>query len=307
MPVRNVEAELEKLTALSGASLDDALPALRKALGDRINVVVAKAARIAAERKLHDLLPDLLRAFDRLFEKPVERDPQCWGKNAIAKALVELECRQSAPFLRGIRHIQMEPLWGGQSDTASTLRGACVLALVVCTDIDPGKIQRCLVDALADPAAPVRVEASRALSQMDSGLVLRLKAHLGDEEPNVMGQVFDSLLQIESAEGVTFVAGFLKSPNDAIREEAALALGASRSAAAVALLRQAWEKTKEEILLRAISASRQQEAIEFLLDLVRDGRRKDASDAVEALALHKDREPEVRRLFQQRFGTEPRP
>jgi len=304
--VRNVEAELTKLAELSGAPLSEAVPALRRALADRINVVVAKAARMAAERQMHDLLPDLLRAFDRLFEKPVERDPQCWGKNALAKALVDLDHRESAPFLRGIRHIQMEPVWGGQADTASTLRGACVLALVACTDIDPERTQRCLVDALADRAAPVRVEASRALAQMDGGLVLRLKAHLGDEEPNVIGQVFDSLLQIERDEGVNFVAQFLKSANDAVREEAALALGASRSPAAVALLREVWDQTKEEVLLRAISASRQEEAIEFLLDLVRDGRMKDASAAMEALALHKDREPEVRRLFQERFGSKPR-
>ena len=294
MAVRNVEAELAKLTPLRDAPPAEALPALGKALGDRINVVVAKAAKIAAERRMHALIPDLLRALDRLFEKPVERDPQCWGKNALAQALVDLEHREAAPFLRGIRHIQMEAVWGGQEDTASTMRGICVLALVTCSDVAPEQKLRCLVDALADRAATVRVEAARALSQMDGSLLLRLKARLGDREATVIGQVFDSLLHVEREEGLAFVAEFLKSEDEAIREEASLALGASRMPGAVAPLREAWEAAKDEVLLRAISASRQDEAIAFLLDLVRNGRIRDAEAALEALAIHKDSE-EIRK------------
>src|SRR5271157_3396463 len=222
MAVRNVEAELARLTTVQDAAT------LRKALSDGINVLVAKAARIAAERKLRELVPDLLCAFDRLFEKPVERDPQCWGKNAIAKALVDLEYRESAPFLRGIGHIQLEPVWRGHEDTASTLRGTCVLALVACGDVPRETILRRLVDALTDTAEPVRVEAARALAQMEGeegALLLRLKARLGDPEPGVTGQVFDSLIQVERGEALKFVAEFLKSADEAVREEAALALG----------------------------------------------------------------------------------
>ena len=316
MAVRNVEAELAKLTPLGDAPAADAVPALRKALADRVNVIVAKAARIAGERRLREVLPDLLRAFDRLLEKPVERDPQCWGKTALAKALAGLEYREAAPFLRGMRHIQMEPVWGGQEDTAAALRGACVLALVACTDTAPETTLRALVDAMADRAAPVRVEASRALAQMDGGLLLRLKARLGDEEPGVIGQVFDSLLSVEREEALPFVAEFLQSAQDWVREESALALGASRMPGAVPLLRSAWEATREDAMLRAISASRQEEAMAFLLGLVRDGRRGEAESALLALEIHKDseeirekvraavaeREPDIRRLFAERFS-----
>lgn len=313
MAVRNVEAELAKLTAAQDPAT------LRKALADRINVVVAKAARIAAERQMRELLADLLHAFDRLFEKPVERDPQCWGKNAIAKALVELGHRESAPFLRGIGHIQMEPVWGGQEDTASTLRGTCVLALVACGDVPREKVLRRLVDAFTDRAEPVRVEVARALAQMEGeegALLLRLKARMGDKEPGVTGQVFDCLLHVEREEALDFVGEFLKSTDEVVREEAALALGASRLPAAVELLRAAWTRTKEEALLRAISSSRLDGAIAFLLDLVKDGRAQDASAAIEALSLHKDspeirkqvktaaesREREIAELFRERFG-----
>ena len=58
----------------------------------------------------HEKIPDLLRAFDRLFEKPAEKDPQCWGKNAIAVALRDLGYQSSEPFLRGLRHTAHLPL-----------------------------------------------------------------------------------------------------------------------------------------------------------------------------------------------------
>src|ERR1035438_2125663 len=167
MAHRQIEAEVERLTLLRESPPDEALAALKKALSDRVNLIVAKAAKIAAEMRLHDLLPDLLRAFDRLFEKPAERDPQCWGKNAISKALVALDHRHSAPFLRGIRHIQMEPVWGGEADTAATLRGTCALALPSCADVTRGQILRHLVDALSDSALPVRSDAARAVAQME--------------------------------------------------------------------------------------------------------------------------------------------
>lgn len=131
-----VEQQLENLRALRALGPTEAAVAvLRKALRDRVNVVVAKAAAITAEFQLQSLIPDLLEVFNRLFEKVRDTDPQCWGKNALAKALKDLGHSESAAFLRGMRHIQMEPVWGGEADTAAPLRGTCVLAVVQCIDI----------------------------------------------------------------------------------------------------------------------------------------------------------------------------
>jgi len=288
MAVRKLEAELEKLGLLRDAPEQDAAAGLRKALSDRVNVIVAKAAKIAAERQMRELIPDLLRAFDRLFEKPAERDPQCWGKNAIAKGLVDLDYRESPPFLRGMRHVQMEPVWGGQEDTAETLRSTSVLALATCTDLRRETVLRELVDRMADDAVPVRVEAARAVAQMggdESYLLLRLKARAGDQEPRVLGQVFDSVLQVERAEGLVFVGSFLESKDESVRGEAALSIGASRMAGGFELLRGAWERRREEVVLRAMSASRQDEAIAFLREIARDGRPAEAKAAKEALGI----------------------
>jgi HEAT repeat protein len=318
--VRKVEQEIERLSLLRTAPESEATTALAKALTDRVNLVVAKAAKIAGERRLSALVPKLLRAFDRLFEN----DPQCWGKNAIAQALVDLEYRESAPYVRGAQHIQMEPVWGGQQDTATTLRGICVLALASGTDLPREDTLRLLVDALVDAADPVRVEAVRALAQMggaEGALLLRLKARMGDKELPVVGQTFDSLLAIERESAIAFVAGFLKGADEGIRAEAALSLGSSRLPAAVTALRAAWDENKDPDLrlavLRGLAVSRQPEALDFLLDLVKEGRARDACAAIEALSVDRDsdairesvegaadgREPEIQEALRAAFAN----
>jgi hypothetical protein len=319
---RKVEQEIEALTRLRDVPAEEAQPALRKALGDRVNLIVAKAAKIAAERQFQELVPDLLHAFERLMEKPVERDPQCWGKNAVAAALKDLEYPQSTPFLRGTRHIQMEPVYGGHADTAENLRGTCLLALVACADLERGDALRCFASALAERSHVIRLEAARALGQMqgdESALLLRFKALLGDEDPEVSGQVFDSLLAIEGEQGLEFVAGFL-SRGGPRAEEAALAIGSSRMPRAFDVLKETWAGTRNpefrEVLLRAIGAVRSEAGIEWLLEQVRNARMRDAVGALRALALHKgsdeirgqvqtavsDREPEIQEEYRREFG-----
>jgi hypothetical protein len=307
---RKVEEQLEMLSALRAAGPGDtAIAALRSGLRNRVNVVVAKSAALADEFQLKELMPELLQAFERLFADPVKSDPQCWGKNALARAIKDLGHADSALFVRGARHIQMEPVWGGQEDTAPTLRGTCLLALVQCTDITRERVLRHLVDALADRAKPVRIDAVRTLREMEgmeSALLLRLKAKAGDRETEVTGQVFDSLLALERDEAIPFVAEFLASEGDD-RQEAALALGASDLAESVPILTRAWEhsrmRDRKQMLLRAMSASRQQSSREFLLRLVQAGRSADCLDALEALALHKgsaEVREEVKRAVAQR-------
>jgi HEAT repeat protein len=272
---------------------------LRKALKDRSNLIVAEAAKVAAHLHQAALVADLLAAFDRLFEDPVKIDPKCWGKTAIIKALTAMDYGESAPFLRGARHVQMEPVWGGQEDAAMHLRANSVLALVACSDLTRPEILRHLVDALADDLGPVRMEAVRALEQMngeESCLALRVKAYAGDLRPVVLGQVFDSLLQLENERAVPFVAGFMKSSNGETRDEAALALGGARLPSAVKLLIETWHNSRRgefgPIVLRALSSSRDETAFAFLLDLVKEGSSRESAAALDALKLHAD-SPEI--------------
>src|SRR5438270_2161119 len=88
MPVRNIERELQLLKELcASGSPETRARELRKALKDKVNVVVAKGAALIGELGICDLIPELCSTFDRLLLQPRKSDPQCWGKTAIAKAL----------------------------------------------------------------------------------------------------------------------------------------------------------------------------------------------------------------------------
>jgi HEAT repeat protein len=176
---------------------------------------------------------------------------------------------------------------------------------MACTDITRAELFRCLVDGLTEKESVVRTEAVRGLAELDgdeAALLLRMKARVGDEEPRILGQVFDALWKVEGERAIAFVAPFLEAPADAVREEAALALGASRFAAAVGILRDALDRGRHpqfrEVLLRALSLTRQPAALDFLLGLVKTGRMADAEAALDALALHRENQ-EIRRLAQE--------
>jgi hypothetical protein len=303
---RKLEDRIEQLRQLRTHSpVAGADTTIRKALTDRSNLIVAEAAKTASELHLSELIPDLLATFDRLFEEAVKSDPKCWGKTAIVKALAQLDYSESPPFLRGSKHVQMEPVWRGQEDSAVQLRANSFLALVQCTDVTRFEVLRHLVNAMSDPADPVRIEAVRAMHQIggeECVLLLRLKARVGDRRPLIIGHVFDALLNMERDQAVPFVAEYLRSGDEALRDEAALALGASRLPSGLKELIETWKVTRSEgsseILLRAISSSRLPEAIEFLLHLLRTGTERQSAGAAEALKLH-EASPEILILIDQ--------
>ena len=137
---RNFDTELAALESLRDQSPQAALPELTKALNLRNNYLVAKAATLAQHHELTSLTPNLTAAFPRFLEDATKSDPQCWAKNAIAKALAAFEYQESELFLTGMRHIQLEPTWGGTTDTAGPLRGTCALALVQCRELNSHKV-----------------------------------------------------------------------------------------------------------------------------------------------------------------------
>jgi len=284
MPKKQLEQQLEALDTLRQAGPTPASSeALRKALGNRNNYYVGKAAKVAADLVLTGLIPDLLTALGRFFTDPGKSDPQCWAKNAIVQALADLGHADSASFLRGLRHVQMEPVWGGQSDTAGPLRARCALALVQCRDLSDSVLLSHLIEVLTDQDKTVRVEAARAIGRIDrpeSALLLRLRALVGDPEPEVLGACFSALLAIEGERSITFVTRFLDDPDEAIMGEAALALGMTHDDGAFKILKDHWERRHADVLLSAIALTNLPEALDFLIDQVA----ADSLSALEALA-----------------------
>jgi len=285
---RKFEEQLAALDALRQAGPEIRNPALHKALGHRNNFVVAKAANLVREFNLADSLPQLLTAFDRFFDDPVKSDPQCWAKNAISRALATMEYQEAEVFLRGMGHIQMEPVWGGSSDTAGTLRATCVLALVQCRSLTERDLLTHLIELLADKDKSVRAEVVRAIEQIGSPsavLLLRLRAILGTDEPEVLGACYGAILRIEGVRAIPWVRRFLASADDTAAE-AALAIAGTHSPEGFEALRECFATANDpwwrSVLLSAIALSRQDAALEFLLELVK-AESLEAEAAIEAL------------------------
>src|SRR5277367_2456481 len=130
-----LEDQLAALDALRHQPPEDVVEPLRKALANRNNLIVAKAADLVRQFQLTQLTPEVLTAFDRFFEDPVKTDPQCWAKNSLSRTLAQFDHSDAELFLRGMKHIQLEPSYGGASDSAGTLRATCALALVQCRSL----------------------------------------------------------------------------------------------------------------------------------------------------------------------------
>lgn len=289
MPHRAFDEQMEALDALKGRELDaDAIALIKKSLANRSNFIVAKAVRLAEDNFLPDLLPDLLDAYDRFFTNAEKTDPQCWAKNSLSRALARLACRDKDVFLRGLRHHQLEPTWGGRSDSAGTLRANCAHALVSCDGLDNQQLLVILLDTLVDPDKSVRVETVRATAQLGEIAVpvLRLRALIPGEEPEVLGQCFSAVLAIERDGAIPFVAGFLEAGDDPAGE-AAFALAETRSPAALHALLQRQKDFSDEwfsgVLLSAIALTRLPEAVDFLIGMIERDERE-AARAIEALS-----------------------
>lgn len=221
---RSLNEKLARLRALRGeSSSPQMLPELRRLLGDASNLVVAEAAALAGRVHATSLAPDLVAAFDRFLVNPVKSDKLCRAKIALAETLNQLEFDDEEFLWRGARYVQLEPAWGGSQDTAAPLRVVCAFALV---RLRARGVQRFLVDLLSDAEKSGRVGAAQVLAYSETeaaGLLLRLKARLGDPETDVVAECFNGLLMLNAAEAIPFIGEFLEARHQTVREAAILA------------------------------------------------------------------------------------
>jgi HEAT repeat protein len=326
---RSSEAKLARLRQLRGASASSQLrEELRGFLRDASNFVVADAAELAGEAHLTDLASDLAAAYVRFLDNPVKKDKLCRAKIAVVEALNKLEFGDEEFYLRGVRYVQMEPAWGKPVDAAVQIRVACAFGLV---RIRYRGVLALLVDLLADPEKGVRAGAARALAYSGTeaaGLLLRLKARLGDAESEVVSDCLSGIVELNPEQGVGFVAGFLAAPPAEVQEAALLALGGSRRPEAFEVLKSFAEKQRgelgdlQEVAHLALALLRLPAATDYLLTLLADESQAAASTALAALAVHRHdpgvrervatavagkRDAALQSLFERRFGGDQPP
>jgi len=294
--VSSLEEQLDRLAELRGQPPSpEGRAEAAKCLNSKMNLVAAKAARIAGAWQAAELEPELLAAFDRFMVKPETTDKRCAAKVEILKALCKLEYSSPSVFRRGLQHIQMEPTWGGSVDTAAEVRALGAMGLAQTNY--PDALEE-IVPLLLDRERDARIGAVRAIGASGlpgASLLLRLKALSGDE-PEVLGECFAALLRAAPAQSLEFVAKSLDHHEEAVAEAAALALGDSRLESAFGALRDAFERSRarpRRTLLLAIALLRRENAIDYLLDLVQNGESQASADAVAAFAMY-EKDPNLR-------------
>ncbi len=156
----------------------------------------------------------------------------------------------------------------------------------------------------------MRAEAARAVESAGSpsaALLLRLRAVLGRDEPEVLGACYNGILRIEGTAAVPWVARFLAAADDAAAE-AALAIAADRSPEAFVALRDRFLEEPDPwfqgVLLSAIALTRQEAAIGFLLELV--GKRSPHAEAAIDALLRSMPSPEVVQQLESLSAGNPR-
>jgi HEAT repeat protein len=303
--VSSLEEQLDRMAELRGQSPSpEGWAEVAQALKSKMNLVAAKAARIVGEwgeSQAAELTSELAAAFDRFMVKPETSDKRCAAKIEILKTLCKLEHPSPAIFRRAMQHIQMEPTWGGLVDTAAEVRALGAMGLA---QTDYTEALEEIVPLLFDTQRDARIGAVRAiaLSGLPGGaLLLRLKALSGDDA-EVLGECFAALLRMEPAKSLDFVARFLDHGEEAVAEFATLALGDSRLEGAFAVLREAYERSHarplRRTLLVAIALLRRETALNYLLDLVRNGAEQASADAAAALKMY-EKDPNLHERINQ--------
>jgi hypothetical protein len=286
---RTLEDTLASLRRLKreGAG-SEGVEELRAILSRETSLAVARAAEVVEAHAIDALSPALTAAFPRFLRQLPKSDPGCAAKTAIVRALRRLDVPDDATFLAGVRHVQMEPVFGGRIDTAGELRAESALALVAMRHPDG---LTCLADLLADPLPAARAGAARALAgrgTRDGAALLRLRVRVGEPEPSVIVELVEAMVRLDPVSSLPLAADLLRGPD---AEAVAVGLGASGEPGAWPVLRD-WHDTGpgpalERTAIDAIGALRVDEAIAWLVELVASGEPRGARAAVSALAARR--------------------
>ena len=200
LPLRRqarLREQLAALDALRSQPREASVEPLRKALAQRNNFLVAKAADLVREFRVAQLMPELLSAFERFFENPEKTDPQCWARTPSAARSPPSSIRTPKCSCAGCATSR----WNLFGEAAPTLPGLCAPpALWPWCSAAACRKRTCwgTLDLLGDKEKVVRAAAIQAIEQVGAApaaLLLRLRAVLGTDEPEVLGAAYSGMLR----------------------------------------------------------------------------------------------------------------
>ena len=307
-------ALLRQLRSADGSAADVA--ALQQMLtAPRVHGIVVKAvAELAEKWSAKTLLSDLAAtALDLAAADAQKRDPGCEGKEAILRTLIGWEADVPDLYIQAAQWQQRAPVLGGSVDVAGECRGLAAVGIAITQPGGPEAALARIIELVVDEAPATRVRAAQALGLWrgpEAAPLLRLKALMGDEVGEVMGEVCLGLLRQGGDSGghVAFVARFLENEDTRIVEAAAMALGESRQAAALSAMSAAWERLAcdpiRASITMAIALLRTEESLVWLLTCIKEQRESVAVEALETLRIYRGNEKVVARICEAADGKQ---
>ena len=149
---------------------------------------------------------------------------------------------------------------------------------------------------LADPERAARLAALRALEASGRPEIaeplLRLRLELGEDDGEVLTDCMAGLLEIDATANLPLLSRRIDGSDATVADAAALAIGSARPAGALEVLQRHAGRTidpaRRRTLLLAMAMLRTDAAWQHLVELVMDGERAEAIDAVDALATFRE-------------------
>ena len=289
-----IEEILDEIRRVADEAEPQRTDLLRKRLSHKQPLVVLAVVKVVRAKQLVSLATDVAIVFDKLIATPAS-DPGCTVKQLILETLKDFDAVSSDILHRAVRHHQIEPVWGGSVDTAAHLRAWAAYRLGETGD---AKALPALCELLfeqqslrpaPDEVAP-RIAAARVLGQYRhdvAALLLRAKLLSGDRSDEVIGEALGALFctGIDWAEAL--VDEHFTTLTDDARAAAAISIGEQRSVRAASLLLKHWPRAEHteaaESWMLGLALTRQECAIEFLLEQIRHASAAYAQFAVRAL------------------------
>lgn len=306
MPKASIDEQLDQLDTLDFSSPENAgLDELQKALNNKNNRLVAKAARLCSEHHIYSCSEQLKHVFHYFVDK-ADKDKGCYAKKAIVKALYELDVIDSEFYTSAIQYRQMEPVWGGSVDTAVEVRCWAAYGLTLSAN---SRIILQLLELLHDAEAQARLGAVKAIANTNpthAEILLREKILDGDEDAYVVGECFHQLIAIEPEQSLSFIKPYLDHPQEEWVEYAALAIAEYKDPAAFEVLQEAVETafydTKKKYLIKALALHRSKQSVDYLLGRLDEAGKDEIHTIIEALSIYQTND-DLRRQVQNKIDT----
>jgi HEAT repeat protein len=146
---------------------------------------------------------------------------------------------------------------------------------------------------ITDPEVSPRLAAASVLAALGSecgNALMMMRVLTGEQDPMVLRKCFSGHIAAHTDRLWSFATGYLDSADLVLAENVAIAVGESNDKCAFPVLRETWErnldKERKSTLLLAMALTRDDDAVEYLLSMIKEAHAPEAARALQAISIY---------------------